>query len=201
VELAFESWNNLIVAPRQVTPEQYLEIERKAEYKSEYFNGEMFAMAGASRIHNDLAAVLIWSLKNRLCGRGCKVYPSDMRVRTGPSGLYTYPDVSVVCNKPEFADVLVNPKVVIEILSESTQAHDRGFKFQQYQRIESLEEYVLVDQSQPRIERFYRPPGAEWGEYSDAQGMDGVVKLKSLGIEIPLSEIYGEIEFESTPRR
>ena len=190
----------------KLTPEQYLEIERKAQYKSEYFDGEMFAMAGASGTHNDLAAVLIWILKNRLAGRGCKVYPSDMRVRTRPNPLYTYPDVTVVCGKPVFedtenVDVLTNPKVVIEILSQSTEAHDRGFKFQKYQTIESLEEYVLVDQWQPRVERYYRAPGAAWGEYADFQGMDATATLKSLGIEIPLSEIYNEIEFEAPPPR
>lgn len=185
----------------KLTPEEYLKIERAAEYKSEYYRGEMFAMAGGSTGHSGLAAQLIGLLLNRLRGKGCKVYTSDLKVRTQSSGLYTYPDVSVVCGKPVLADdendVLVNPRVIFEVLSPSTEAKDRGFKFQQYKQIETLEAYVLVSQREFLVERFSRAAGGAWTVYAEVRGMDAVLTLKSLGIEIPLAEIYQDVEFEA----
>ncbi len=171
-----------------------------AEYKSEYYNGEMFARAVASFHHNALAARWVIAIDRRVEGRGCIVLGSDMRVRTELKPLYTYPDLTVVCGRPQFddsgeLDVLTNPKLIVEILSTTTEAHDRGFKFQKYKTIESLEEYLLVDQRQPRVECFHRAPGTDWAEYADYQGLDATVRFKSLGIEIPLAEIYRDIEF------
>jgi Uma2 family endonuclease len=186
----------------KLTVEQYLAIERQAEYKSEYFNGEMYAMAGRTGNHNEISARIIGALVARLVGRGCRVYTSDMKVRTGPDNLYTYPDVTVACGKPVFADghraVLVNPTVIFEVLSESTEAKDRDFKFQRYKMIVSFEEYVLVSQTEPFIERYCRRPGAAWTEYSEASGLESSLELNSLGIGIPLAEIYQDIEFDST---
>ena len=186
----------------KLTPEQYLAIEREAEYKSEYFKGEMYAMAGGTANHSDLAGSLNAIFRNRLAGRNCKVFNSDMRVRTGADGLYTYPDVSVVCGPRIFADdegdVLVNPKLIVEVLSKSTQANDRGYKFQEYKKIASLEEYVLVSQSEPLIERYWRAPGGAWSAYAEARGLNAPLLLQSLGIEIPLAEIYRDIELEPT---
>ncbi|HEY3740920.1 MAG TPA: Uma2 family endonuclease, partial [Bryobacteraceae bacterium] len=163
---------------------------------SEFYRGEMFAIAGGSRRHNELCGRLIGILFGRLRGSGCKVYPSDMKVQTGPDGLYTYPDVAVVCGDPICADggdeILVNPKVIFEVLSKSTEVN----KFQQYKQIESLEEYVLVSQTEPLIERFGRRPGAPWAAYSEARGLDVQLQLDSLGVEIPLSEIYQDVVFE-----
>jgi Uma2 family endonuclease len=186
----------------KLTPDEYLGIERDAEFKSEYFNGEMFAMAGGTPTHSELAANLITVIRSRLVGRGCKVYTSDLRVRTGTTtGLYTYPDVTVVCGKPVFAtdeaDVLTNPTLLVEVLSKSTEAKDRGFKFQQYKQIATLMEYVLVSQTEPLVERFWRSAGGEW-TYADAHGMEATIGLNSIGIDVALAEIYRDIEFESS---
>ena len=133
-----------------LTPEQYLEIERQAASKSEYWQGEMFAMAGASREHNLLAGNLYVSLHQQLRRRPCEVYQSDMRVWIPATGLYTYPDVVAVCGEPRFTDdhvdTLVNPTFVAEILSPTTEAYDRGRKFEHYRKVESLQEYLLVAQ-------------------------------------------------------
>src|SRR4051812_40698878 len=130
-----------------LTPEQYLEIERAAEYKSEYFDGEMFAMSGAREAHNVVAMNIGAELREQLRQKPCRVYPSDMRVRVSSTGLYTYPDVVAVCDKPQFADevtdTLLNPVLVVEVLSPSTEAYDRGRKFDHYKTIESLREYLL----------------------------------------------------------
>jgi Uma2 family endonuclease len=150
----------------KLTPEQYLAIEREAGYKSEYFNGEMYAMAGASKDHLQIESRLIGLLFTRLDSRGFQIYTSDARVRVDQDGFYTYPDVTVVCGKPIFGtekgDVLLNPKAIFEVLSPSTEAKDRGFKFHQYQEVETLDEYILIPQSEPLIERFWRELGGEW---------------------------------------
>ena len=185
----------------KLTPSEYLAIERRAEYKSEYYRGEMFAMAGGSPRHSLLAARLIGTLLNRLKGKGCEVYTSDLKVLTQPNGLYTYPDVTVVRGKPLLADdepdVIVNPKVVFEVLSKSTEGHDRGFKFQQYKKIESLDQYALVSQTEPLIESFSRGVGRAWTEYSEARGVEAKLVLKPLDIELPLAEIYQDFDFRS----
>ena len=184
----------------KLTVEEYLAIEREAECKSEYYRGEMFAMAGGTGNHSDLAGCLNWALRNRLAGRACKVYNSDMKVQIEPGGLNTYPDLSVVCCKPVFStptkEALINPKLIVEVLSRSTEANDRGFKFQEYKKIASLEEYVLVSQTAPLIEFFGRRPGAAWTDYSEARGMGARLELKSLNIELSLEEIYREIELQ-----
>jgi len=138
-----------------LTPEQYLEIERKAEYKSEYFNGETFAMAGASRRHNLITGNVFAAIHRQIRNRPCEAYTNDMRVKVSESGLYTYPDVVVVCEKPEFddehRDTLLNPSLIVEVLSESTEAYDRGKKFENYRMIASLSDYLLIAQDKCRI--------------------------------------------------
>jgi len=182
----------------KLTPEQYLAIEREAEYKSEYFDGQMYAMAGGTENHADIAGNLNALLRRRLAGRGCKVFTSDMRVRTDSSGLYAYPDVSVVCGERILAsiwrDILINPKLIIEVLSDSTEAHDRGRKFQQYRKIASLEEYVLVSQTEPLIESYRRSPSGTW-LLGEVRGLEATLVFQSLGIEAPLAEIYLDVDF------
>src|SRR5437868_8492820 len=133
-----------------LTPEEYLAIERKAEYRSEYLNGEMFAMTGASRKHNLIALNIAGELRQQLKSKPCEAYVNDMRVRIPATDLYTYPDVTVVCGDPEFEDAfidtLLNPTLLIEVLSESTESYDRGKKFGYYRTIQSLAEYLLVAQ-------------------------------------------------------
>ena len=138
------------------TPEQYLEIERKADFRSEYYSGEMFAMAGGTDAHNLIAGNVFGLLWAHVKGRPCKTFSSDMKVQVTPSGLYTYPEVSLVCGEPRFADekrdLLLNPLVIVEVLSPSTEAYDRGEKFAQYRRLDSLTYYLLVSQDKMRVE-------------------------------------------------
>lgn len=182
------------------TPEQYLERERQAEGKSEYFSGEIFAMAGASRAHNLITGNAVREFGNQMKGRPCETYPSDMRVRVNATGLYTYPDVSVVCGEPEFldrsGDVLLNPRVVVEVLSESTEAYDRGEKFAHYRHVEALQDYILIAQEKVSVEHYARQPGDQclltvYTELSDS------LALPSLDCHLPLSELYDRVQFEA----
>jgi Uma2 family endonuclease len=176
-----------------ITPQDYLVRERRAETKSEYLNGEMFAMSGASREHNLIAVNAARELSQQLRDRDCEVYQSDMRVKISPTGLYTYPDVTVVCGEPQFEDAeldtLVNPKILIEILSSSTADYDRGGKFAHYRRIESLEEYVLISQDRCLIEHYVRQPHDHW-LLSEKTSVTDTLLLSSIGVQMPLSELY-----------
>ncbi len=183
-----------------VTPEEYLAAERKAERRSEYLNGEVFAMAGASLRHVQISGNLITTLNNQLKGRDCDVYATELRVRVNPKGnyLYAYPDVSVVCGESKFEDerfdTLLNPKVIIEILSPSTEPFDRGKKFTLYRQIDSLAEYLLIAQDETRVEQYVRQPGGDW-VLSERTGLDDAVTLPSLGLNLKLSDIYYRVSF------
>jgi Uma2 family endonuclease len=180
------------------TPEEYLVRERAAEYKSEYYRGDIFAMAGASLAHNLIVKNLIRRLDEALDGRNCAVLPGDMRVKC-PTGLYTYPDVVITCERPEFdderRDTLVNPQVLIEVLSPSTEAYDRGKKFEHYRTIPSLREYVLVAQDHAAVERFVRPAGSEPWSWTVQNSLDDVCELTCIGCRVLLSDIYRNVEF------
>jgi Uma2 family endonuclease len=177
---------------------EYLEIERRAETKSEFLGGEMFAMSGGTRGHSLIAINLAGELRAQLKGRPCFPYNSDLRVKVEAAGLYTYPDLSVVCGDQQFedeqGDTLLNPTVIIEVLSDSREAYDRGKKFEIYRRIPSLREYLLVSQHKPQIEQFIRQTNGEW-LLRDVQGMDAKVTLPSLGITVALSEVFDKVEF------
>ena len=179
------------------TPQEYLALERKSETRNEYYNGEIFAMAGASREHNLIVANLLRDIGNQLEDRPCESYPSHMRVSIEATGLYTYPDVSVVCGEPRFqdreVDTLLNPTVIVEVLSPSTEAYDRGDKFRHYRRIDSLREFVLISQDRMMVERYTRQ-GKDW-VLSDMTDPDQVLKLESIGCQIPLNRIYAKITF------
>jgi len=186
----------------RLSPEEYLALERAAEFKHEYYDGHMYAMSGGSYPHGQILVNLSAMLREALKGRGCRVTSSDVRFRVSPQGLCTYPDVMVVCGSPRFADnqkdTLLNPLLIAEILSPSTEAHDRGLKFAQYQQLASLEEYVLISQTEPRVESFRRQPDGKW-LYSDVRGVTAVCRFDSLDCEIPLSEIYDQVPFDSEP--
>jgi Uma2 family endonuclease len=181
-----------------LTPEEYLEIERKAEWKSEYFQGEMFAMAGASFAHVVIVGNLGRELGNRLEAGPCGVYSSELRLRVAPNGLYTYPDLMVICGEPQFADdrrdTVVNPVLIVEVLSESTEAYDRGKKFEQYRSLPSLREYLLVAQDAPRIEQWICQPDDHWLR-AEASGRDASIRLASIDCVLPLAKIYNKIEW------
>jgi Uma2 family endonuclease len=187
------------LARQRLAEAEYLEIERSAEFKSEFFAGEMFAMAGGSPTHNLIAGNVVRELGNQLKRRPCRVFPSNQRVKVSETGLYTYPDVTVVCGElrvdDERRDTLLNPTLIVEVLSESTEAYDRGDKFGHYRRLESLQEYVMIAQDRPRIERYTRRAEShEWLllEVSDPRG---VVVLPSVGCELALAEVYDKVEF------
>jgi Uma2 family endonuclease len=181
-----------------LTPEQYLEIERKAEYKSEYYRGEMFAMAGASREHNLLVAHLLRDLGNQLRMKSCEVYPSDMRVRVSSTGLYAYPDVVAVCGEPQLLDnqldTLLNPHLIVEVLSSSTEAYDRGRKFEHYQTIESLSEYLLLASDRVHADLYTRQPDGCW-LLTSAKRLEDSLDLKSVGCSLALAGLYEKVDF------
>ncbi len=183
------------IAQPDYTPEQYLDLERRAEYKSEYVNGRIYAMTGASREHNVIALTIASGLFTRFRGRPCEVYQSDMRVKVSPTGLYTYPDVVALCGAPAFedahVDTLLNPAVVVEVLSPSTAAYDRGEKFAHYRRLPSLHEYVLVSQDRVRVEHYARH-GAGW-LLTEFEGPDATLELPALGCALPLAEVYERV--------
>jgi Uma2 family endonuclease len=180
-----------------LTPEEYLAVERKSEIKHEYYAGEIFAMVGASRRHNIIAANIIRVLGNQLLERPCNVYPSDMRVKVSATGKYTYPDVAVACDEELFddaeKDTLLNPVVIIEVLSESTEAYDRGKKFEHYQHIESLTEYLLVAQEPYRVEQYVRQSNNREWRYSEYHDAGDVVKLSVIGCELALKDVYAKV--------
>jgi len=179
-----------------LTPEQYLEIEREAEYKSEYYQGEMFAMAGAQEAHNLLVANLVAGLHQQLRSRPCRVYPSDMRVRVSATGLYTYPDVVVVCGEPRFLDeqqdTLLNPSLVVEVLSPSTEAYDRGRKSEHYRLIESLGEYLLVASDRLHADLYTRQPDGRW-LLTSAGRLEDSLDLESAGCRLALVDLYEKV--------
>jgi Uma2 family endonuclease len=180
-----------------LTPEQYLELERAAlDVRSEYYNSRMYAMSGGTHPH----AIVIGNLAREL-GIALKKGPSvvttsDMRVRVSKTGLYTYPDIVVVCDPPQYGDrrhdTGLNPTLIIEVLSPSTEAYDRGFKFAQYRALESLQEYALVSQSEPRVEIFRRQSSGDW-LLSEAAGTEAVCRFDSVSCAVALKDIYDKV--------
>ena len=172
-----------------LSPEQYLAMERKSETKHEYDRGRIIAMAGASREHNLIGGNIARVVGNQFVDRPCEVYSSDMRVRLGEGGPYVYPDVAAVCVDPQFengeVDTLLNPTLIVEVLSPSTERRDRGRKFDQYRAIDSLQEYVMVAQDEVRIERYARREG-EW-RYAVLDDLDATLRLDSIACDLPFA--------------
>jgi Uma2 family endonuclease len=185
-------------ASQTMSEADYLAFERASELKHEYFAGEVFAMSGASEAHNLICTSTSFLLYGQLRSRPCNVYPGDMRVKVEATGLYTYPDISVVCGEAQFSDdhldTLVNPTVIIEVLSPSTEGYDRGKKFQQYREIPSLREYLLISQDSPRIERYGRQSDGTW-VFDDAHGLDAHLALASIDCRLALAEVYERVTF------
>lgn len=180
------------------TPEEYLASEREAEFKSEYLNGDIYAMAGSSPEHSAIAFNLSVLLGVQLRGKPCRGFISDMKVGTASDRLFSYPDLSVVCGEPRFhdehRDVLLNPTLIVEVLSLSTERFDRGRKFAQYQQIESLSDYVLVAQDEPRVEHYVRQEGSRW-LLSTATDLEGSIHIASIDCTLLLSEVYDKVTF------
>jgi Uma2 family endonuclease len=189
-----------VAIEHRYTAEEYLALERKAEYKNEYVNGHIIAMSGASRQHNIIAANISREISTQLRGRPCESYINDMRVRVSETGLYTYPDVVAVCGDIRFADeqtdTLLNPTVIVEVLSSSTEAYDRGDKFAHYRRLESLQDYLLVSQETVRVEHYVRQ-GEKW-LLSEASALTDTVHLASIQCDLVLGDIYDKVQFHNT---
>jgi Uma2 family endonuclease len=181
-----------------VTPEEYLEQERRADYKSEYFAGEVLAMAGASRRHGLIVANLIGALHQQLKNRPSEMQGSDLRLRVTPSGLYTYPDVMVICDEVQFADdqkdTILNPVVLIEVLSDSTRDYDRGRKFQHYRTLASLQEYLTVEQREPHVEHWTRQQ-EDRGLLTEFSGLGQRIQLASIDCALSLADIYEKVDW------
>jgi Uma2 family endonuclease len=187
---------------QRLTEEEYLASERLSATRHEFFNGEIFAMAGGTANHSLIATNLLTRLSSLLQKR-CLVFNSDLRVKVQNTGLYTYPDAIAVCDRPELAgdkqDILLNPSLIAEVLSETTEAYDRGEKFRHYQTIPSLQTYLLVSQDKPQVEQFRRLENLRW-EYTQSTGLESSLELSAHSIALNLGEIYANITFPPRPR-
>lgn len=184
-----------VPAQNYYSAEEYLELERRAEFKSEFHDGQIFAMTGASREHNLITVNIARELSLQLKNRPCEAFVNDMRVKAGKVKGYHYPDLAVVCDTLQFedehVDTLTNPTVVIEVLSPSTEAYDRGGKFANYRKIASLREYLLVAQDQAHIDHYLRQ-GDAW-LLTEAEGLDASITLDSIGCVLALREVYDKV--------
>jgi Uma2 family endonuclease len=192
-----------------LTEDEYLAFERAAEERHIYVDGEIFAMAGGSPAHHTICTNVVISLGNQLADGPCQVWTQNARVRSGPlpkspkrpSGLYSYPDIIVICDEPKFLDqhedVLLNPKALVEVLSESTEAFDRGDKLHRFQKYNpSLTDYILIRQDRPQIEHFRREKDGSW-KYTIHEGMKAVVKIETIKCRLKATEVYKRVKFES----
>ena len=187
--------SSIAAADTYITPEAYLTSERRAKYKSEYIHGEVLAMSGASRAHNIITVDITTELNIQLRPRGCEIYSGDMRVRTSRTGSYFYPDVVVVCEKPRFEDnvfdTLLNPILVVEVLSPSTEVYDKGEKFAHYQELASLREYILVSQDRIHVTH-HRLMESQWAG-KEFHTPEDVLLLNSIECKLPLRDIYTRV--------
>ncbi|MBI5799589.1 MAG: Uma2 family endonuclease [Verrucomicrobia bacterium] len=188
---------------QRLTPTEYLAIERAAPTKSEFYDGEMFAMAGGTAVHSLIGSNATIEFGNKLRGKKCVPYNADLRIQVSATGLFTYPDLSVICGPLQFADsddTVTNPSVLVEVLSPSTEAYDRGQKFLQYRQIPTLREYLLVSQHEPLLELFVRQDTNLWS-LREASGLDARLEIPSLEITVSLAEIYANVTFPPQPLR
>lgn len=192
------------VRKHRYSVEEYLELERDADVRHEYDEGEILAMSGGSLEQSIIAANVIREAGNALKGKPCRVADSNLRVRIARRNRYLYPDALIFCGPPQFdpQDVkrhtILNPRVVVEVLSPSTEAYDRGDKFAQYRLIDSFEEYVLISQDKPNVESWLRQPDGAWSIAIHA-ALDGVAAIRCLGVDIPMAEIYAGVEWPEPP--
>jgi len=187
---------------KRYTPQEYYELEREAEYKSDYYQGEIFAMAGGTKSHSRICSNISQQLGNRLEGTNCVNYQSDLRVKVKATGLRTYPDASVFCGPMEAdpedpaGQTYTNPAVLFEVLSKTTEAYDRGLKCEHYRRIESLNTIVLLWQKEPRARIYERQQHGSWLA-REVSGMDSILPIASLEVEVPLAKLYDQVDFNA----
>lgn len=191
---------NPLPKPR-LTAEEYLAFERQAEGRHEFLNGEIFAMGGASRKHGLVTLNIAGLLHSQLRGRPCEAFAADMRVRVAATGLYTYPDVVVVCGAPQFddgdLDTLLNPTLIVEVLSKSSADYDRGTKFAHYRTLPSLAEYVLFAQDRIHAEHYTRQAEDRW-LLTETSDPGAVLELAAVGCLLPLAEVYEKVSLEES---
>ena len=187
-----------VAKPPYISPQEYLDQERSATDKSEYLAGTIYAMSGASEAHNLISLGVAGELRTQFKGRPCKVYPSDMKVLVSNTGLYTYPDVTALCGEAHFhdrhKDVLLNPLVIFEVLSPSTEAYDRGKKFSHYQQITTLTDYVLITQDRMHLERYERQADGAW-RYTSHENSEENIYFAALECALRLADIYDKVTF------
>jgi Uma2 family endonuclease len=180
----------------RISVDEYLALERRSATKNEYLNGEIFAMTGASRRHNRMVLNLGIILDGQLRGRGCEIFTNDMRVRVPAANLYTYPDVVVACGDPQFTDeeidTLLNPALIVEVLSPSTESYDRGTKFEYYRTLPSLAEYLLLAQDRVHAEHFVKQPNDGW-LLTETDCLDDVLELTAIGCTLALRDTYDRV--------
>lgn len=182
-----------------ISPEEYLAMERASQEKHEYYNGEVFAMSGASWNHNVIAKNISTVVLPYLKGKPCDMFGSDLRIHIPENGLYTYPDFSIICDKPESTDAekdpFVNPTAIIEILSKSTADYDRGTKFNLYREIPTFKEYVLVDSTRISVEHFEREPDNSW-RLTEFKTLNNQFLVTTIGLTLSLADLYEDVRFE-----
>ena len=180
------------------TVEEYLALEREAAFKSEYFQGEIYAMAGGRPMHGAIAMNLAREFVHQLKGKPCWVFSSDVMIRTNPNGLFSYPDLSIACEELTFhdskEDIITNPILIVEVVSDSTEAYDRGKKFRLYQQIETFTDYLLVAQDEPHIDHYEKQADGRW-LLTSAIGLGANLPIPSLGCTLSLAEVYDKIVF------
>ena len=185
-------------AARKYTLEEYIAIEEASEIKHEFRDGQILAMAGASPSHTFILADLVYLLRTQLKSTGCRIGSADMRVRITPEGRYSYPDLVVVCGTPVFDDskpqALTNPTLIIEVLSDSTAAYDRGDKFHDYRQVPTLTDYVLVSQDRASIEHYQRQGESDLWLYQAVEGLDATMVLSGLNLTLPLVDVYAQVD-------
>lgn len=184
---------------RSFTEAEYLAFEQASEHKHEYYQGDVYAMTGGTEFHNLLSGNTYAALHAQLRRRECRVYNSDQRLKIMATGLYTYPDVTVVCGQPQFVEAsrltLINPTVIVEVLSPSTERYDRGMKFRHYRTLPSLHDYLLIAQDEPRIEHYSRQSDVIW-QLAEAVGLTAQLTLRSIECVLALADVYEKVELE-----
>lgn len=184
---------------KYISQEEYLEFERLATEKHEYFDGEIFAMSGASILHNIIFRNTFGKIINKLKGKKCQPFGSDLRIHIPENTLYTYPDLSIICGEIETTDenfdTATNPKVIFEILSKSTRGYDKGDKFALYRKIKSFQEYILIDSRSVLVEKYVKNQDNSW-QLTEYRSLDLSLKIESVGVELKLSDIYDGVKFD-----
>lgn len=185
---------------KRYTPEEYFDFEESAEEKHEYENGEIFAMSGGTFLHGLIGGNVLTAFNNALLGKNCFTVGSDVKVDVKEYDSFVYPDAMVICGKVEFAegrrDIVKNPVLIVEVLSDSTESYDRGRKFKKYQSLPSFREYVLVSQTEPIIETYFRQDDQHW-LYTLTEGLEAAIQLQTIDSRIRLSDVYGRVEWAS----